>query len=150
MNLPSEMRAAASSGLRALLLGTLALAVTTTVWVTLISGLVVVLRPALGPGGALLAVAGGLTAICLLVFVALRVSRGKPPPRPAFPASAAAFAIGANVLGSPVGRRLALGATGVLLLGIAVLPSVLRRPRAEPASSATTGPAAEPRRGASS
>lgn len=113
-------RSATETGLRVALVFALGLLMAATIWVCLVAGLVVVLRPALGLGGALLSVGGGLSAIILLT-VALRLPREAQ--RPALPSAARDEAIALALRGvfTPLGGRLALGAIGLALLGLALL-----------------------------
>ena len=70
----SSPREMAAAGLRAVAVAFVAVILATTVWVCLVAGTVVLLRPALGQGGALLTVAGGLAALALVARSSAPVS----------------------------------------------------------------------------
>jgi hypothetical protein len=108
----------------------LGLLLAVTIWLCLVAGLVVVLRPALGSGGALLFVGGALLAMALLAYAVLMPSLAAQ----SAPQSAAwNKVIEGALLGllTKNGGRLALGAIGVALLCLAL---VLPGPRDNPPS----------------
>lgn len=120
----SSPREMAAAGLRAVAVAFVAVILATTVWVCLVAGTVVLLRPALGQGGALLAVAGGLTALAFVALAVRSLARPLPPPAVAARSDAArdaAVSAALRVLQNPAGRRIALGAAGVMLLAAAAL-----------------------------
>lgn len=123
MKRTSALHGMAASGLRALLIACFAMLVLVTIWICLVAGLVVVLRPALGSGGALLAVAGGLVAASLLFIAVVVLARREPPAPPPSGLKAEAVTLAFRVLQAPTGRRLTLGAAGLLLLALAIFMS---------------------------
>lgn len=116
----SLVQTVASSGLRAVLIAFATVLVVATIWICLIAGLVVILSPPLGLGGALLAVAGGLIAICGISLAVLVLARPEPPPAPGAGLKEEAATMALRVLQAPGGRRLALGAAGALMVAFAI------------------------------
>ena len=114
------MQSATETGLRVLLVFCVALLMAATIWICLVVGFVVVLRPALGLGGALLCVGGGLATLALLLLL-LKAPRRAPPDTPQSDARQEAFALALRALQTPRGGRLAMGAIGIALLGLALM-----------------------------
>lgn len=121
-------RSAIEAGLRLALALALGLVMAVTIWVCLVAGFVVLLRPALGLGGALLSVGGALCAVVLLI-VALRGPQAMSDPEPRSGVQDEAKALALRALFTPLGGRLALGAIGLALLALALL---LPKPRNDP------------------
>ena len=110
---PSLPQAIARSGLRALVVLGFAALWTATIWICVVAGIILALRPVLGTAGALLSVGGGLTILGLVAGVAAFRTK-KQPPRTLIQDDAIAAAL--TTLQARGGRRLALGSLGALLL----------------------------------
>jgi len=119
---PALPQGIAMSGLRVVIVIVTAALLTTTVWICLMAGMVLALRPVLGTAGAFLTVGGGLSILALLVIAALSASGTKTPTRSAAVRDEA-IAIAMTALQSRRGRQVALGAVGALLLVAAALMS---------------------------
>lgn len=117
---PSLPQVLATSGLRTLIVIGFAALLTMTIWICLVVGTVLVLRPALGTAGALFAVGGGLAVLVILVIAALSAFRTKTPTRQTVIRDEA-IDIAMAALQSRRGRQLALGTLGALLLAAAAL-----------------------------
>ncbi|BDW86499.1 hypothetical protein MACH21_26760 [Roseicyclus marinus] len=101
-----------------------------SIWLCLVAGIVILLRPALGLGGALLSVGGALFAMALVALTVLIPSFGAQS-APQSVAWKKAVEGAFFVLLSRNGGRLALGAIGAALLSLAL---VLPGPRDGPPS----------------
>lgn len=122
------VRSAMKTGFLIGLAFALGLVMAATIRVCLVAGLVVVLRPALGLGGARLS--GGVSAIIPMI-AALRLTRALPrPAQPSTPRDAA-LARALRDIFTPLGGRLALGGIGFAPPGLGLLPPGPRGDRPE-------------------
>lgn len=121
----SRLQSVAATGLRAVLGLGLAMLILTTIWICLIAGVVIVVTPHLGLGGALLSVAGGLSGLVLTVILLLILvnRQEEPPPRESSGTRDEAIALALRLLQRPGARRIAFGAAGIILLAAAVMMS---------------------------
>ena len=119
---PALPQTMATSGLRALIIFGLATLLTTTIWICMVSGLLLALRPVLGTAGAFLAVGGGLSILVLVVVAGVAAFGNKTSTRRNVMREEA-IAVALTTLQSRRGRQLALGSVGVLLLVAAALMS---------------------------